>query len=138
MRRMTAFVLMTVLAIAGCAKEGPTGPAGPTGPQGPVGPGGAQGPAGAPGSLNRIDFTGTFDSTGTFEAPLPAVAVTDGRIPVIACYVSPLGDKWLVVSHVPYLDTATFCGMTRIGTDDPAIIIVNGTLGWRFHLIVLW
>lgn len=135
MRRITVFVLMTLLAIAACTKEGPTGPAGPPGPQGPAGLGGAQG---VPGSLNRIDFTGTFDSTGTFEAPLPAAAVSGGTIPVIACYVSPLGDKWLVVSHVPFPDTATFCGMIRIGTDDPTIIIVNGTLGWRFHLIVLW
>jgi hypothetical protein len=124
-----------MFAIAACEVEGPVGPAGPAGAQGPQGP---PGPTGASGSLNRIDFAGVFDSTGTFRAPLPAASVSGGSIPVVACYVSPEGDKWLVVSHVPYPDTATFCGLTGIGTTLPEIIIVNGTVGWRYHLIVLW
>lgn len=139
------------LALLGAlACEGPVGPAGPAGPAGPQGPAGAQGPAGpmgppgpqgppgpAGGSGNRADATGTFGSTGAFSALLPAAAVANGKLPAFACYISDDGQTWLSVTTAFSADEP-FCGLTGIGTSEPALTIINGFPGWRYYLIVVW
>lgn len=132
MRHLTTIVLVALLTVAGCSKEGPTGPAGPQGAQGPPGP------TGAAGALNRADFTGVFGTSLGFSAPLPAASVSGGKVPAIACYVSTDGDTWLAVAFVPDDTNAPFCGITGIGTSSPALVIVNGFVGWRYYLIVMW
>lgn len=117
---------------------GPAGPAGPMGPQGPQGPQGPTGPQGPPGSTNYYYVTGTFSSSGSFTGLLPTGAVSGGRLPAIACYVSDTGQTWLSVSYVPASSGATFCGLTGIGTGSPGITIINGTPGWKYYLIAVW
>jgi hypothetical protein len=132
MRPLAALVMAALLTISGCSKEGPTGPAGPAGAQGPPGP------TGAPGALNRADFTGVFGSSLGFAAPLPAASVSGGKVPAIACYISDDGETWLAVAYVPSDTDAPFCGITGISTSSPALVIINGFVGWRYYLIVMW
>src|SRR5690348_15356989 len=89
-RRIATFGAMMFLLA--CGKEGPMGPQGPQGPPGPAGP---------QGSVNRADFTGTIGASGSVAAPLPSAAVANGRVPVIACYVSNDRQTWVAVAQVP-------------------------------------
>lgn len=152
MRALAAFLV--VLVMAGCegpvgpegpagpqgqpGATGPAGPAGPMGPQGQQGPQGPAGPQGPPGSSNYHYATGTFSASGSFTGLLPASAVSGGRLPAIACYVSETGQTWLSVSYVPTSTGATFCGLTGIGTSSPGITIINGPIGWKYYLIAVW
>jgi hypothetical protein len=88
--------------------------------------------------VNRADFTGTISASGAAFASLPSAAVSNGRVPVIACYISSDQKTWLAVAQVPSVSTASFCGLTGIGTSTPAITIINVTPGWFVYLIAVW
>lgn len=135
MRPLAALVIVALLTVGGCSKEGPTGPAGPAGAQGPPGP---PGPPGAPGALNRADFTGVFGSSLGFVAPLPAASVAGGKLPALACYISDSGGTWIGVASFTGNASDPGCAIRNIGTSTPEIVIINGFLGWRYHLIVMW
>lgn len=144
--RLVALLLLTVaVACKGAdgttgpsgpqGPQGATGPAGPVGPQGPVGP---PGPIGPPGALNRADLTGTIPASGSAVGQLPAAAVANGRVPVIACYISSDQKTWLAVAQTPSVTNLPFCGLGGIGTATPSIVIVNVTPGSYFYMIAVW
>jgi hypothetical protein len=131
-------MLLFTIALACKGADGATGPGGPPGPQGPQGATGPSGPVGPPGALNRADLTGVIPASGGGSAGLPAAAVANGRVPVIACYISSDQKTWLAVAQTPSVNTIPFCGLTGIGTTTPAITIVNVTPGWFFYMIAVW
>ena len=88
--------------------------------------------------MNRADLTGAIPASGGSSAGLPAAAVANGRVPVIACYISSDQKTWLAVAQTPSVSTAPFCGLTGIGTTTPAITIINVTPGWFFYMIAVW
>lgn len=133
MRRLLA-VAMAAMLVA-CSKEGAVGPQGPTGPQGPAG---AQGPPGPAGAINRVDFTGTIGSSGGATAPLPAAAVANNRVPVIACYISDTRQTWLAVAQTPTVTTWPYCGLSGIGTGSPSVTLVNVPIGYFYFIIAAW
>jgi hypothetical protein len=135
MNRLIAFALV-VATITGCkGADGATGPQGPQGAQGAQGPPGPVGPVGA---VNRADATGTFGASGSFTGLLPAGATANGRVPVIACYISADRITWLAVAQIPSTSAGTFCGLAGIGTSSPSITIVNGPVGWFYYIIAVW
>lgn len=145
---MTRHVLPLLLAATLIACEGPAGPAGPagaTGPQGPAGPAGPSGPQGPVGpsgpsgpSANRMQATGRFDASGTFTMPLPASALANNSLPIIACYVSTNQQTWISVAQVPISASDTYCGITGVGTPAPGVTIVNGIENDYFFLVAVW
>lgn len=141
-RAFTLAVLSLTILGAGCkgadGATGPQGPAGAQGAQGPQGPQGPAGPPGQPGSLNRAEVTGLIGSSGSFTGFLPADAVRNGTVPVIACYVSNDRRTWLAVAQTPSSSTATYCGITGIGTTTPGITIINVPQGWFYYIIAVW
>jgi hypothetical protein len=64
--------------------------------------------------------------------------VANGRVPVIACYISSDQKTWLAVAQTPSVSPFPFCGLTGIGTTTPAITIVNATPGMFFYMIAVW
>lgn len=123
-------------AVVSCkGADGATGPPGATGPQGPQGP---PGPQGASGALNRADLTGTFGASGSITGLLPPSATANGRVPVIACYISSDRITWLAVAQTDEAGGSTFCGLTGIGTATPGITMIQGTPGWFYYLIAVW
>ena len=130
--------------------QGPAGPQGPigiTGPSGPMGPRGPQGEQGPPaptidtptGQTTNISYVqGQFDSSGVFRGLLPDEFKNNPlAIPLIACYVSSDKRTWLAVTTA-ISTTQTYCGLVGIGGNTPAILIINGTTGWYYHLIAVW
>jgi hypothetical protein len=71
-------------------------------------------------------------------AALPASSVSGGRVPVIACYVSDVGNTWLAVAQIPADEFSPFCGLTGIGGASPAIAMVNVPVGYRYYIIAVW
>jgi hypothetical protein len=71
-------------------------------------------------------------------ATLPASSVAGGKVPVIACYISDVGQTWLAVAQIPATDTDPFCGLGGIGTSTPAIVMVNAPVGYRYYIIAVW
>src|SRR5687767_4597505 len=127
---------LALVALSACkGADGATGPQGPPGPAGATGPVGPQGP---PGSVNRADASGVFGSSGTFTGLLPASATAGGRVPAISCYISNGGRTWLAVAQIPSTSSATYCGLSGIGTGSPGITIINGPAGWFYYLIAVW
>lgn len=147
MRRFAAVLMSTALLLACEGPVGPEGPQGPPGPQGPAGPAGPMGPAGATGpagpqgpegAVNKAVATGVFDASGSFSATLPEDSYADGSLPVFACYVSSDGEVWLAVTTAVSADR-TFCGLGGFGPGEtPQLVILNGTPGWHYYLIVVW
>jgi hypothetical protein len=137
--KTTVGLALVLFTLAGCSSaEGPMGPAGPAGPQGPQGVQGPPGPAGSPGSLNRVDFTGTLNSSGAVTVPLPAASVANGKVPVIACYMSSNRVTWLAVAQTPSESGFVFCGLTGIGTTSPSVTLVDGVPGYAYYIIATW
>ncbi len=140
--------LLLLLAASLTACEGPAGPAGPagaTGAQGPAGPAGATGPQGPTGpsgpsgpSANRMQASGRFNATGTFTMPLPAAAVANNALPIIACYVSTNQQTWISVAQIPISASDTYCGITGVGTPTPGVTIVNGIENDYYFLVAVW
>ena len=129
-------ILTIILALSFIACTGDAGPTGPVGPTGPIGP---PGPVGPPGAINRVDFTGVIGSSGSFSRPLPDEAVTNGSLPVFACYMSNTGETWLAVTTRPTTSVEwAFCGLTGIGTDAIHLTLINGIPRWHVYLIVVW
>jgi hypothetical protein len=135
-RTLAVAALVTLAACAG--DDGAAGPVGPAGPQGPQGVQGPPGPAGPAGALNRADFTGTVGASEGAVAALPAGAVAGGKVPVIACYVSDVGQTWLAVAQVPVDEFSPFCGLAGIGTTTPSVVLVNVPVGYRYYIIAVW
>lgn len=88
--------------------------------------------------MNRAVSTGVFGVSGSFTGIFPAAAVAGGNIPAIACYISNDGMTWLAVAQSPSVASATFCGLTGIGTATPGITIINGPVGWFYYLIAVY
>lgn len=124
--------------VGGTGAQGPAGPQGLQGTQGPQGPAGPPGPVGPAGAVNRGDLTGVVGSSGSVTAVLPASAVANGRVPVIACYIGSTTQTWLAVAQVPPTSNGAFCGLTGIGTSTPGITLVNATPGWNYYIIAVW
>lgn len=119
-------LLAAALLLAACK-----GADGPTGPQGPAGPAGPQGIAGA---LNRFDGVGVFTSTQQTVA-IPAASIVGGKLPTVACYISPDGTAWLQVAQSNA--TYTYCAITGI-PGAPGVTFVNAIPGWRYDVVVGW
>jgi hypothetical protein len=125
-------------AIVGC--KGADGAAGPQGPQGAIGPQGAQGPQGpigAAGSLNRADFQGVTASDGSAVVQIPLASV-NGKLPVVACWISDVGSTWLQVAQDPTTTTGVFCGLTGTNTTAPAVTLIRAPAAWRYWIVVAW
>jgi hypothetical protein len=77
-------------------------------------------------------------ASGIVNGLLPAASVAGGRVPVIACYISDTGETWLPVAQTPSDTTMPLCGLTVIGTTNPAITLINSPIGYRYYLIAVW
>ncbi|HET8778005.1 MAG TPA: hypothetical protein VFN76_10130 [Candidatus Limnocylindria bacterium] len=77
-------------------------------------------------------------SSGGVVGILPAESVANGHVPVIACYVSDDGETWLAVAQTPSSSTLPFCGLARIGTTTPSVVLTRATPGWFYYLIAVW
>ena len=138
MQRLS-MILASMALVAGCkGADGAVGPTGPQGPTGPTGPTGPVGPQGAAGATNRFTLSGTFNSSGSATGILPAVAVANGGLPAVGCYISSTGVTWLAVAQVPSTSTGTYCGFTGIGSASPGLTIINGTPGWFYYLVAVY
>lgn len=123
------YVVLLAVATACAGAEGPMGPPGPAGPQGPVGPAG---------SVGRANLTGTIGSSGGVTALLPADAVRNNSVPVIACFISNDRQTWLAIAQTPATSGSPFCGLTGIGTSAPGITMINVSPGWFYYIIAVW
>lgn len=85
-----------------------------------------------------MDVTGTFDATGLVVMPLPASAVANGKLPLIACFVSVDRRTWISVAQVPITPDDTYCAVTGVGTATPAITLVNGVTGQHYYIVAMW
>jgi hypothetical protein len=133
MRHPVILVALALFVAVSC--KGADGAAGPEGPQGPAGP---PGPVGPPGASNRAAITGSFGASGSFTGFLPVAAVAGGSLPAIACYISNDRVTWLAVAQTPSTSSATYCGLTGIGSASPGITIINGPFGWFYYLIAVY
>lgn len=94
MRRMNYLltVILSLVALTGCSKEGPTGPAGPAGPPGPG---------------TRTVFSGTITSAATSTGQtiaLPGLQLSD--FPLVGVYVQDSSGDWAQMNLVIY-DSST-------------------------------
>jgi hypothetical protein len=85
-----------------------------------------------------MQATGRFDASGTFTMPLPASALANNSLPIIACYVSTNQQTWISVAQVPISASDTYCGITGVGTPAPGVTIVNGIENDYFFLVAVW
>jgi len=85
-----------------------------------------------------MQATGRFDATGTFTMPLPASAVANGQLPIIACYVSTNQQTWISVAQVPVSASDTYCGVTGIGTSSPGVTLINGLVNDYYYIVAIW
>jgi hypothetical protein len=140
--RIARLGVLCVFVLACKGADGAVGPAGAQGPIGPAGPQGIQGPPGpagpSGGGANRADFTGTIGSSGSISINLPSAAVANGSVPVVACYISDVGQTWLAVAQLPATTTWPYCGIVGIGTTTPRVNMINITPGYRYYIIAVW
>ncbi|MBK6486969.1 MAG: hypothetical protein IPF98_08875 [Gemmatimonadetes bacterium] len=85
-----------------------------------------------------MQATGRVDATGSFTMPLPAAAVANNSLPLIACYVSTDQQTWISVAQVPISASDTFCGVTGVGTASPGVTLINGIQGDYFYIVAIW
>lgn len=130
MRRLAAVLGFAFVSLVAC--EGPMGPEGPQGPQGDPGP---EGPAGQ-GAL-VLDGTGQLDVEGSGGIELPAELVDDVGLPTVSCWVSSNGEAWLSVDHSPNTEGTPFCGLTGIGTESPAVVLLSSAEYSEYFFVIV-
>jgi hypothetical protein len=90
-------VVVCLLGLGGCSKQGPVGPAGATGPAGPAGPAGPQGDA----NVTSVIFTNVIvplNGTYTFNIPAITQAVLDsGTVTVWYSNPSITPETWIAL-----------------------------------------
>lgn len=125
---MRYLLLVFVLGIAACAKDGAAGPEGPSGPPGPAGPGGPAGPAGPEGAANVIYSAWTnvvYEPAKTpegdtvfFRAIIPAPKLTADIISkgVIKVYINWGTSAEPIVDPLPMYDVLYYPGLNILTT----------------------
>ena len=142
-------LIMSIVTLVSCSKEGDEGPPGPTGPPGPAGPAGPKGDSGTANVIYsdwlNVDFDPNLDSsnwTATIPAPrLTNEMLSQGEIKVYinfntaadpVVFPLPYFDGAVIINPVFFTDTIALISTVDAGTQED-----GGELFFQYRYVLI-